>query len=56
MNDSGLWALGFIYYEQLKVVVDMSNFEWSSQGFRSYEQLKVMDDMCYSGSSTQGSW
>ena len=27
MNDSGSWAQGSICYEQLKVMVDMNNFE-----------------------------
>ena len=37
------------------VVVDMNDFESSSQGFRTYEQLRAMDDMCYYRSLAQGS-
>ncbi|KAL6311978.1 hypothetical protein AAG906_026401 [Vitis piasezkii] len=62
MNNSRLWLTRTTsahysrYYEHLMVmvVVDMNDFESSSQGFRSYEQLRAMDDILWMTSTTQG--
>ena len=47
MKNSRLWMTWptqrFIYYEQLKVVVDKKYYGSWAQGSRKYEQLKVMN-------------
>ena len=54
MNDSGLWAQGSRYYEQLRVVVDTNDSSSWAHDSKCYEQLKAMNDINYSGSWAEG--
>ena len=41
MNDSGLWAQSFRWYEQLRVVDDMNYTGLQAQASGGYEQLGI---------------
>ena len=45
MNNFGSWAQGSRWYEQLKVVDDMSYSGLWAQGDGCYQQLSIMDEM-----------
>ena len=45
MNNSGLWAQGSRFYEQLNANDDMKDSSSWAQGSRFYEQIIVMDDI-----------
>ena len=49
MKDSELWAHGFRWDEQLKVVDDISHSKSWAQGSKCYKQLSVVvvEDMRY---------
>ena len=48
------WAQGSIYYEQLRVVVDMNDSRSWAHNSKCFEQLKVVNDINYFGSWAEG--
>ena len=41
MNDSEFCAQASRYYDQLKIVIDLKDFESSTQGSRCYKEIRV---------------